>query len=103
MSLYIDGTGTEVEIICPANQEICIIKSDLYEKLSDEAKEVIDIILRAPEELWRFNIVSKDGMWRQRHGDNTHYLKCYFRILWGSRLLVQRVFKELETFIKLIN
>jgi len=103
MTLYIIHNGEEIEVESDAmSQEDAAIKSDLYEKLSEEAKEVVSIILKAPPELIKFDVITYDGKWKKRDGDNQYYLKRYFRKLWGSRLLVKHAFKELETFVKSI-
>lgn len=85
------------------NPEQCTIKNDSYLKLSDDAKEVLGIIISAPAEFVDACISPKDGRYRVFQGDSSYYIRKFFRKKWKSRLKVKRTFKEVEKYLRKIK
>lgn len=82
--------------------EMAVIKQDLFDKLSDEAKEILLTIINSPTEFAEFCVVDRTGKFKRRKNDDTYFIKIYFRKIWGSRLKVKKAFSEIENFIKKI-
>lgn len=85
------------------NPEQIAVKNDLYLKLSDDAKEVLNIIFTSPKEFVDACISNTNGDLRRKKGDKTHFIQSFFRKKWKSRLKVKRTFKELENFVRKLN
>ncbi len=99
------GLYEEVDELMPCaciSPETAVIKDDLYQKLSTEAREVIETIINAPKDFTDECIAPKTGRFKYREDDNAYFIKRFFRKKWGSRLLVRKVFRELEMYIKKI-
>lgn len=67
-----------------------VMKRDSYEKLSDEAKEVIDIVLNAPQEIAALFQTPKTRKVSAR------LLKNVLVRTWKSQFIVDSIFKELR-------
>lgn len=99
------GIYTEIDELTPdrsISPETAVIRDDLYQKLSAEAKEVVEAIINSPKDFVDECISPKTGRFKYRENDNAFFIKRFFRKKWGSRLLVKQVFRELETYIKKI-
>jgi hypothetical protein len=76
-----------------ANTESLIIKKDLTEKLSKEAKDIIKLVLQSPEEVIkelkgdRYNIISKDKIY------------IFLRKQGWKRKKIDGAFLELKKFV----
>ena len=74
-------------------EEKCI-KNDNYEKLSQEAKEIISIILHSPQEILELFITPK------RKKISTSRLKSILYSIWKSQLIVDSAFREISSWVK---
>ena len=66
--------------------EIIFIKKDAYERLSPEAKEIIDIIIYSPNEILeslKFKNITKRAV------------RLYFSKIWNSKWIAHHAIKEL--------
>lgn len=89
----VEGEGESIVLPSAHNPEKIVIKKDLTTKLSDEAKEVITLILKGPAEVLemfmteKYHTISK-GKIRQYLIDNG----------WKTHK-VEKVFSELKVFV----
>lgn len=112
--VQIDDVDVYEQLVNPRNHEKEAMRKVLYEKLSDEAKSVVALILNAPtevvEELKKINLPGYQNYyngWMQEDGfsseDETAIFKkerlaVYLRKTWGKRILVRKVIGELEVY-----
>jgi len=75
------------------NIEKEIIKKDLFEKLSNEAKEVLNIVYNSPAELLEFAITPARHMWSSKG------VKKYFKKTIGTKKAKQAL-PEVKHFLK---
>jgi len=90
--LSIDSTDTGEIILFSRKlspEEICI-KADLFDKLSDEAKEVIHIVLHGPTEILEFFASPKEKKINKRRIIN------FFSAHWCSKLIAKQTIREVE-------
>ena len=71
------------------NIEEKIIKNDLWEKLSQEAKEVINTIINSPTEIVS---ASSKKLTIKR-------IKKYFTMLWKSDYIAEKTLSEIKTWV----
>ena len=76
-----------------SNPEKEFMKRESYERLSDEAKEVIDIVLNSPQEIIDFFTTSK------QRKISASLLKNILIKTWKSKFIVENVFHELRQFV----
>ena len=95
-SIFEDEEGSpRIEIMLPGslNQEREVIKKDLFTQLSNEAKEVINIIFNSPNEILetfktpKYNLVSRKKI-----------LDHLISNGWNPKC-IKKVFKELKIFV----
>jgi hypothetical protein len=76
-----------------SNPEHDFMKKESYERLSDEAKEVIDIVLNSPNEILELFTTPK------QQKISAALLKNVLSKTWKSRFIVENVFKELKQWV----
>ena len=84
------------EIILPSNEnpENILIKKQNYQNLSNEAKEVINIILNSPQEVMDLFLTPK------KREVSISRLKTILTKSWKSALIVESAFKEISKWVK---
>ena len=84
------------EIVCPdkneINQEIICIKKNLWENLSEEAKEIIKAIIISPSE-----IITK-----HEKKITIARIKKHFTNMWKSEYITEQAIKEIKSWVKKI-
>ncbi len=70
-----------------------LIKQQAYDRLSTEAKEVIDLILNAPSEVIEYISTPKRKMITKRR------IKFYLREMWHSHFITNLVLEEIEAWV----
>lgn len=76
------------------NPEETCIKNDLFERLSNEAKEVIDLVLNGPTDMVEFFASPTIKKVNKRR------IKEFFSVHWHSRYIANQAIKEVETWVK---
>lgn len=112
--VQLDDEDVYTELVTSRNHEKEVMRKVLYERLSDEAKSVISLILKAPAEVVEdlksinlpgyqnyYNGYMQDGGFSSE--DETAVFKkerlaVYLRKTWGKRILVRKVIGELEVY-----
>lgn len=69
-----------------------VIKKDLYEKTSQEAKEVINLVLNTPSELIEIISTPKGKITKSK-------IKKYLLDKWKSQFLVELIMKEISRLV----
>lgn len=77
----------------PTNPESEILKRENYNELSDEAKEVIHIILNSPKEVIELFLTPTRKQMSKRMLKDA-LIKC-----WKSAFIVEQVFKEITKWV----
>jgi hypothetical protein len=89
-----DNYTSEVELEDAAPSLDTVVGRRLaYERLSDEAKRVIAVIINAPEEV--LETIAKDG----RGGWSRRKVERHFCRKWGSKKRAHRVVEEIRAFV----
>ena len=76
-----------------ADQLSKIIKQESYDSLSQEAKEVISMVLNTPSEIM-------DIITTPKGAKSKNLLKNYLYKKWRSNFLVNSIFQEISEFVK---
>jgi len=91
------------------NPEEATIRKDFFHKtLSEEAKEVIDIIFNTPTELVEFVWDCRKSQRRDRDEGSEgyrlsqHHLRQYLRFYGWKHLVIESVFREIKLFLEKI-
>lgn len=84
----------EVSLSCNCIQEEELNKRDAFQRLSEEAKEIIGTILDAPKEVL-LNIASV-----KNHKINKKRVQDYFAVVFDSDKKSKKAIKEIEKFVK---
>lgn len=88
--------GDSEQFILPSdsNQEKSFLRREAFEKLSDEAKEVIDVLLNSSGEILQIICTSKFGMYSKR------LLKKYFHENKGwKNKKIEKTFREITHYV----
>ena len=87
--------GTRITLSAKAlNPEEYAIKKDLFAKLSDEAREVVSIVVECPAEILSLVTTPKTGKLSKNK------IKKYFEVTWRSKFIVSEVLNELREYAK---
>ncbi len=89
---HVEEKETQTSIVIPEeclNIEEKIIKNDLWEKLSLEAKEVVTTILNSPAEIVT---ESSKKLTIKR-------ITKYFALLWKSKYITEKTLKEIKAWV----
>ena len=76
------------------SQEKQLLKKEAYDRLSNEAKEVIDLIINSPDEILQLFITPK------RRLLSCSLLKQILSDSWKSKFIVEEVFQEIKRWVE---
>jgi hypothetical protein len=76
------------------NPEEAVIKKDLFDKMSAEAKEIVETILEGPAEIIEHFASPKEKR------INVRRILSYYQIRWSSPLISKRVIEEIREWVQ---
>jgi len=90
----IESIHTEIVLASKIpNPEKLFLKKESYDKLSNEAKEIIETVLDCPQEIFELLYVPKFKRMTKRR------IRIYFRAAWRSKFFADHAIEEVTKWV----